>query len=147
MRKKEVLRKVLLVFSWLWLSYITVKFLLGERDVANIICMCICYSIWGLNLILSIVTKILHIVGSYKLYKECKDGLEYLKAVHAARYKLYFTGTKEKVEEYSAEIERYGTALLNVCEGSISDNSLSKKHTQKVKEILNQTKNLMTTVH
>ena len=55
-------------------------------------------------------------------------------------------GTKEKVEEYSAEIDRYGTALLNICEDSISNNLLSKKHTQKVEEILNQTKNLMTTV-
>ena len=147
MTKKEVLRKVLLVFHCLWLSYITVKFLLGERDTSNIICMCICYSIWALNLILSVVTKILHIISSYKLYKKCKDGLEYLKAVHTARYKLYFMGTKEKVEEYSAEIDRYGTALLNICEDSISNNLLSKKHTQKVEEILNQTKNLMTTVH
>ena len=137
----------MLVSFWLGPFYITVRFLLGERDVTNIICMCICYSIWGLDLILSIVTKILHIVGSYKQYKVCKDGLEYLKAVHAARYRLYFTGTKEKVEEYSAKIERLGTVLLNVCEGSISNNQLSKKHTQKVKEILNQTKKLMTTVH
>lgn len=101
----------------------------------------------GLNLILSIVTKTLQMINSYKLYKKCKDGLEYLKAVHTERYKLYFIGTREKVEKYSTVIERYGSALLNVCEISISNNLLSKKHTKKVEEILNQTKNLMATIH
>lgn len=109
--------------------------------------MCICYFIWALNLILSVVTKIYHIIGSYEMYIKCKDALEYLKVMHTVRYKLYFMGTKEEVEEYSAEIERCGTILLNICENSISNNLLTKKHIKKVEEILNQTKNLMTTVH
>lgn len=147
MTKKEVLRKILLVFSCLWLSYISVKFLLGERDIFNIISICICYSILTLDLILRVVFKILHIISSYKLYKYFKSGLEYMKAVHTERYKLYFTGTKEKVEEYSTEIEKYGTLLLNVGQASISNNLLCKKHTQKVEEILKQAKILMTTIH
>lgn len=147
MTKKEVLRKVWLVFSWLWLFYITVKFLLGKADTFSIVCMFVCYSLLTLNLILSIVLKIVKFIGSYKLYKTYTNGLTYLKAVHKERYKLYFTGSKEKVEEYSAEIERYGTAMLEAGESAISNHLLSQKHTQKVQEILEQTKKLMTTVN
>lgn len=94
------------------------------------------------------VTKIRHIVVSYKIYKACKNRLEYLKNIHEVRYKLYFIPEmKEDLETCSFEIERCGTALLNSCKYFISNNLLIKKHTQKVKEILNQTERLMTTVH
>ncbi len=147
MTKKEVLRKVWSVFFWLWLSLITAKFLLGKADTFSTVCMFLCYSVLALELILSIVLKIVKFIMSYILYKTYTDGLTYLKAVHKERYKLYFTESKEKVEEYSAEIERYGTAMLEAGERAISNNLLSQKYTQRVQEILEQTKKLMTTVN
>lgn len=147
MTKKEVLRKVWAVSSYLWLFYTTVKFLLGKADTFSMIFMFVCYIAIALNMVSSIILKIVKVVDSYELYKTYKNGLEYLKAVHKERYKLYFTGSKEKVEEYSAEIERYGTTLLESGESAISNNLLNKKHSKKVQEILEQTKNLMTTVH
>ena len=145
MTKKEVLRKVWSVLSYLWLFYTTVKFLLGKADIFSMIFLFMCYIALALNMISSIISKIVKIVDSYTLYKSYKNGLEYLKAVHKERYKLYFTGSKEKVEEYSAEIERYGTTLLDSGESAISNNLLNQKHSQKVQEILKQTKKLMTT--
>lgn len=144
MTKKEVLRKVWVVFSWLYLFYMTVKFLLGKADSFTSVCIFICWSIWALNLILSIVLKVMDKVNDYKTYKSLVKGLEYLQAVHKARYKLYFTGNKEEIEEYSTEIERYGRAMLDVGEHTISSNLLSKKHINNVTEILDQTKEMMT---
>lgn len=144
MTKKEILRKVWLVFSWLYLFYMTAKFLLGKTDSFTSVCLFICWSIWALNLILHIVSKIMDKVNDYKTYKSLVKGLEYLQAVHKERYKLYFTGDKEKIEEYSTEIEKYGRAMLDVGNCAISSNVLSKKHINNVKEILDQTKEMMT---
>lgn len=141
MTKKEIARKVWLAFSCVWLFYITVKFFLGKADTFSTICMFVCYSSLALTLILTIVLKI----NAYKTYKSLVNGFEYLQAVHKARYKLYFTEDREKVEKYSAEIDRYGYALLAVGRTVISDNLLSKKHIKNAKEILNQTEKLMTT--
>lgn len=73
---------------------------------------------------------------------------EYLQAIHKERYKLYFTeDNRKKIEKYSAEIEEYGNAILDVCEEIITKNLLSKKHTKNVEKILNQTKELMSTTN
>ena len=73
---------------------------------------------------------------------------EYLQAIHKERYKLYFTGdNRKKIEEYSAEIEEYGNAILDVCKEIITKNLLSKKHTKSVEKIFNQTKELMSTTN
>ena len=89
---------------------------------------------WNAILIQKIVKKL----ADYKAYKEYENGFKYLKSIHAARYRLYFTGSKEDVEAYSAEIERYGNAMLNVGEDYVSNNILNEKHTKRVKEILDQ---------
>ena len=143
--KREILRKVSLVFSWLWLFYVTIKFVLGTADTFSTVCMFLCYSVWALNLILSIILKIVQKVSDYKLYKTYVNGFNYLKAVHKARYKLYFTGNSEEIETYSEEIERYGATMLNVGESLVSNAKLNRKQSQKVSEILEQTRNLMQT--
>lgn len=143
MTKNKVLRKVLLVFSWLALFEMTIRFILGKADIFTIICLVICYSIWFLNLVLDIILKI----QTYKMYKAYEDGFKYLKAVHKARYKLYFTGNKEDIETYSAEIERYGKAMLDVGEYYISNKKLNKRQKKTIQEILNETKRLMTTTN
>lgn len=145
MTKKEILRKVWYVLSWLCLFYITVKFLLGKANTFSTIYMSICYSILALYLILSAIQKIVEKLDNYKAYKAYEKGFEYLKSVHKARYRLYFTGTSQEIEAYSAEIERYGNAMLNVGEDYISNNLLSKKHIKRVKEILDQIPKLMST--
>lgn len=138
MTKKENLRKVWSVLSWFSIFYITVKFLLGKADAFSTVCMSVCYSILALYLILSAIQKIVKKLADYKAYKEYENGFKYLKSIHAARYRLYFTGSKEDVEAYSAEIERYGNAMLNVGEDYVSNNILNEKHTKRVKEILDQ---------
>ena len=145
MTKKEIARKVWCGFSWVWLIYITVKFFLGTASTSDIVCMVICYSLYGLILISEIALKIIQKVNDYKTYKSLVNGFEYLKAVHNARYKLYFTGDREKVEKYSAEIERYGNAILDFGKAAISSNLLSEKHIKSIEEIIRQTENLMTT--
>ncbi len=144
MTKKEIARKVGYGLYWVLLIDITVKFFLGTATTLNIVCMVICYSMYGLMLIFEIALKIIQKVNDYKTYKLLVNGFEYLQAVHKARYKLYFTGDREKVEEYSAEIEKYGNAMLNVGKAAISRKTLSKKHNKSVEEIVSQTEKLMT---
>ena len=138
MTKKENLRKVWSAFSWLCLFYITVKFLLGKADTFSTVCMSVCYSILAFYLILSAIQKIVKKLADYKAYKEYENGFKYLKSISAARYRLYFTGSKEDVESYSAEIERYGNAMLIVGEDYVSNNVLNEKHIKRVEEILDQ---------
>ena len=151
MTKKEVLRKVLGVFFWLYFFYLTAKLLPGKADYFTSACMFLCWSILALklillalNLILIIVLKIEIKVKAYKLYKFLVKGFEYLQAVHKVRYKLYFTGDKEKIEEYSTEIERCGRIILNVGEYEVSNNLFSKKQVNEIIEILDQTKEIIT---
>lgn len=145
MTKKEIIWKVWFVHSCLWIVCTTVKFFLGMADIVSTICMFVCYSVLALHLILNVTTKIKRKFNEYILYKSLVNGLEYLKYVHKKRYKLYFTADREKIEEYSAEIDRYGNVLLNNGRTVISDKLVGKKHIQNVEEILNQTEKLMTT--
>lgn len=145
MTKKEILRKIWVGASWLWLFYITIELILGKADTFTTVCMFLCYAVWTLNFILSIVLKIFTKVSDYKLYKKYTEGFNYLKAVHKARYKLYFTGNNEEIESYSEEIQRYGSAMLDVGESIASKNTLTKKQNKKVHEIIEQTKQLMET--
>ena len=144
MTKKEVARKVLLVFSFGWIFGITIKFLMGTADTFSTIYMFIFYSIWALNLILSMV---LNAKNEYKLYKNLVNCFKDLQTAHKILYKLYFTENSEKVEKYASAIKKYGNALINSCENSISSNLLSKKHVKKIEEILKKTKDFMTTIN
>ena len=148
MTKKKITRKVSWTISLGALFYITIKFLIGKADTFSTICMFVCYSLWALYLIPSIVLKITQNIQKYEIYKSLITVFEYFQAIHKERYKLYFTGdNRKKIEEYSAEIEEYGNAILDVCEEIITKNLLSKKHTKNVEKILNQTKKLMSTTN
>ncbi len=144
MTEKEVIRKVCLVFGGIYFFHMSVKFVLDKADALEMILMATCDFVLGLYLITSIIGKIVNIVNSYNLYKSYRKGLEYLEDLHKTRYKLYFTGSEEKVEEYSKEIESYGTTLLNAGKEAISKNLCNKKYSQKIQEILKQTEKLMT---
>ena len=141
MTKKEILRKVWSVLSWLIIFYVTLKFLFGKSDALSTVCMIGL----ALYLLLIAIQKIVKKFANYKVYKEYEEGFKYLKSIHAARYRLYFTGTRKDVEAYSAEIERYGNAILSIGEDDISNNRLNKKTITKVMKILDQTRKLMST--
>lgn len=143
MARKEILRKVLAVFCWADLLFVTVEFALGKIDTFSTVCMFVCYFIWATILI----NKIRKEAIKYKAYRQYQEGFTYLKAIHKTRYKLYFTGTSKEVEIYSEEIERYGNILLNLGEWYISNNIFGKTRTEKVQEILEKTKELMITVN
>lgn len=141
MTKKEMLRKVWSVLSWLSIFYVTLKFFFGKADTLSTLCMIGL----ALYLLLIAIQKTVEKFANYKVYKEYQKSFAYMKALHKTRYKLYFTGTIKDIEAYSAEIERYGSAMLNIGEVYISNNLLSEKQKTKVKEILDQTRELMST--
>lgn len=139
MTKKEVLRTIWVVVSYGSFFGITVEFLLGKADTLTIILMIIGYAMIALCIIL----KIVNIVASYIVYRDYRKDLEYLKDLNKQRYKIYFTGNKERLEEYSAEIERYGRNILNSGESHISQTSLTKKYSQKIQEILEEVEEII----
>ncbi|MGN1301840.1 MAG: hypothetical protein ACI4U9_04905 [Clostridia bacterium] len=141
MKVKKVLRKVWSVLYWIAVCDITLRFIMGKADVMCIIAVCITYAGFLLNGILSLVK----IISTYKAHKVYKEGYDYLKAVHKARYKLYFSGDKEEIETYSKEIERYGNILISIGEDRMKDAKLSKKIRKEIQEIIDGTKKLMTT--
>jgi len=143
MTKKEVLRKVLSVISCLTLAHLSIRFLLGDLDTFSTVCLTICYVNVVLNIVVTVCCKIISKAMYFKQYKEFKEGYDYLKAVHNARYKLYFSYDKEKIDVYTQEIQSYGESLLSVGNYYIDNKIFSKKKIQKVQEILDKTKELM----
>lgn len=140
MTKKEFAQKVCSVLFWLSLFFITIKLLLGKADTFITVCMFIYYLILVLFFSISKIIK-------YKRYKKLIKAFDYLQAIHNERYKLYLTGSREKIEDYSNAIETFGCIILIVGNNIISTNVLSKNYINHVKEILEQTKKLMATIN
>ncbi len=66
--------------------------------------------------------------------------------LHKERYKLYFSGDKEKIETYSEKIEFVGKKLLELGELLISNKLTSKNNKIKLKEMMKKTEKLMTEI-
>lgn len=145
MTKKEILLKVWVTFSYVYWFYLTVKAVLGKANTLDITVIIICYLFLALALALKISLKIVKLLFSYRLCKIYEKNLEYLKYLHKTRYKLYFTGDTERINEYSKKIERYSSIILDNGENALSTELLNKKQARKIQEILNQTRELMTT--
>lgn len=143
MTKKEILRKVWLIISWLCVLNITKKFLLGNLDTFSSVIILIFWAMYVLNLILDIVLKVIYKINDYKTYKFLTEGFNGLQVLHKIRYRLYFTGNKKKIEEYSKKIESLGEDILSLGEAFISSNFIGEQHVNSVKEMLKQTKEMM----
>ena len=147
MKKKTILRRILLIISWLCVLYNTIIILISNATVFNTVCVFLCYFIWTLCFILSLIEKIKFKITIHNAYEQYENGFAYLKAIHKARYKLYFSETSsEDIETFSKEIESFGNSMLKIGEDYISSNKFTKKQTQQIKEIISETKKLMTTV-
>ena len=143
MKVKKILEKVWSALYWLILADFTIRFLLGKADIIVIIALGINYTLILFNFVLDLFLKL----KQYEAHKIYKDGFEYLKDVHKARYKLYLqAGDKEKIEAYSKEIERYGNILLSIGQERLEDQKLSNKIHKEVNGIVDETKKLMTTI-
>lgn len=139
MTKKKVLRKVLSVISWLTLAYLSIRFLIGDLDTFSTVCLIICYVSMALNITVTVCCKAMY----FKQYKTFLEGYNYLKTVHNARYKLYFSYDKEKIEVYTQEIHRYGESLLSVGNYYIDNKIFGEKKLKRIQEIIDKTKELM----
>lgn len=143
MTKKKVLRKILSVISWLTIAHLSIRFLLGDLDTFSTVCLTIFYVSMVLNIVVTVCCKIISKAMYFKQYKTFLEEYNYLKAVHNARYKLYFSSDKEKIEVYTQEIQHYGEALLIAGNYYIDNKIFSKKKMQEVHEIIDKTKELM----
>lgn len=141
MKVKKVLRKIWSVLYWIAVCDITLRFIMGKADVLCTIAICITY----FGFLMNGIAWLFKVITTYKTHKVYKEGYEYLKAVHKARYKLYFSGDKEEIEVYSEEIERYGSTLISIGENRLKDEKMNKRIRNEVQDIIDGTKKLMTT--
>lgn len=102
-----------------------------------------CIGIWGVYFIMKIVNKL----QERKMVKMLQEEYNYLKVLHKQRYKLCFdTKAKEKVAEYSTDIQELGETMLNFGE-YLKNCKLTKKQRNTVIEITNKTKECMENTH
>lgn len=142
MTKKEIVRKVWFILSLIYTLYLAIMILLGKGSITTIVCAIICCFFFAIYVIICIAYEISRIIYNYKVYKLLLYRFEYLQTIHDARYKLYFSGNKEKVDEYSAEIEKHANSILNIGKLAIPNNLLSKKYIQNIEKILKKTEEL-----
>ena len=146
MKVKKTSEKVLSTLYWLVFGFLTVRWLLlGKIDILTMILLAVAY----FYIILKCVTCVLNLIlkrEDYKLNKECKQLFEQLKTMHKARYKAYFSGNDEEIENLSEGIESTGELLITIGEERLKDGKLSKRIRKELIKMIDTTKRLMTTV-
>lgn len=150
MNIKQRLRIILHSYSVTTIVIYTIKLLCGKLSSIVKITLCICYGMIAF-LLIYILLIILKNEIREKIYinKACMkfEGVfNHLIKLHKERYKLYFSGDKEKIETYSEKIEFVGKKLLELGELLISNKLTSKNNKIKLKEMMKKTKKLMTEV-
>ena len=150
MNIKQRLRIILYSYSVTTIVIYTIKLLCGKLSSIGKITLCICYGMIAFLLIYSLLNILKNEIRD-KIYinKVCmrfEDIFNYLIKLHKERYKLYFSGDKEKIETYSEGIEFVGKNLLALGELLISNKLTSKNNKIKLKEMMKETKKLMTEV-
>ena len=150
MNIKQRLRIILYSYSVTTIVIYTIKLLCGKLSSIGKITLCICYGMIAF-LLIYILLIILKNEIREKIYinKACMkfEGVfNHLIKLHKERYKLYFSGDKEKIETYSEKIEFVGKKLLELGELLISNKLTSKNNKIKLIEMMKKTKKLMTEV-
>ena len=150
MNIKQRLRIILYSYSITTIVIYTIKLLCGKLSSIGKITLCICYGIIAF-LLIYILLIILKNEIREKIYinKACMkfEGVfNHLIKLHKERYKLYFSGDKEKIETYSEKIEFVGKKLLELGELLISNKLTSKNNKIKLKEMMKKTEKLMTEI-
>ena len=140
MNIKQRLRIILYSYSVTIIVIYTIKLLCGKLSSIGKITLCICYGMIAF-LLIYILLIILKNEIREKIYinKACMkfEGVfNHLIKLHKERYKLYFSGDKEKIETYSEKIEFVGKKLLELGELLISNKLTSKNNKIKLKEMM-----------
>ena len=144
MKHKEILRKVLSAVSWLLFVYLGIW--LWNNNVGHgfiKVGLLIVSAIIALCVILLIILRIIIKVLTFNQYKAIKKLYYNLKDIHEARYKLYFTSEKEKINTYTQYIQERGEFLLYIGNDLLCTGKPSGKIKNEIQEILDKTQELM----
>ena len=94
--------------------------------------------------VFSVFSQVFYFVYSYKLWRLYEDFFETLKVIHAARYKCYLSpNTLREGEEYTSQIEAFGSHILALGDLIITHNMTHGKKLERVHTIMDQTVLLM----
>ena len=144
MKHKGILRKVLSAVSWLLFVYLGIW--LWNNNVGHgfiKVGLLIVCAIIALCVILLIILRIIIKVLTFNQYKAIKKLYYNLKDIHEARYKLYFTSEKEKINIYTQHIQERGEFLLYIGNDLLCTGKPSGKIKNEIQEILDKTQELM----
>lgn len=143
---KKVVRKCGGIIFFLYLIIATILCITGKASNFDKLFVTVSYSFISLIVLFSVVLQLYDNYLLLKQYIEYKKGFTYLKGIHTKRYKLYFTGTEDEIKLYSEEIKRYGDTLIRIGEENIKSYNFSKNMSQKIEDIVDETKKLMTSI-
>ena len=144
MKHKGILRKVLSAVSWLLFVYLCIWLWNNNvgRGFIKVGLLIVC-AIFALCVILLIILRIIIKVLTFNQYKAIKKLYYNLKDIHEARYKLYFTSEKEKINTYTQYIQERGEFLLYIGNDLLCTGKPSGKIKNEIQEILDKTQELM----
>lgn len=144
MKHKGILRKVLSAVSWLLFVYLGIWLWNNNvgRGFIKVGLFIVC-AIFALCVILLIILRIIIKVLTFNQYKAIKKLYYNLKDIHEARYKLYFTSEKEKINTYTQYIQERGEFLLYIGNDLLCTGKPSGKIKNEIQEILDKTQELM----
>lgn len=144
MNRKEVLRKSVAAFLVINVLSGFILILQGEIAFFSLsgICVLLAVAIWGFVLIITIIAQIKFL----KQYRIGKDYFDYLQEVHKKRYQAYFPYNKEKVDEYSADIEKFGNDFLVAGYVWLAKRPMTKRRRKELLGMMDKTRELMNNV-
>lgn len=102
----------------------------------------------NLLLVLGIVwvdSKIINFVEKIEdmyFYRRCKQDFKYVRGLHKLRYQYYFLGDKEKIEEYTRELEKWGNVILKNGEQILKIQGMKKQH-EEVRQMMEKTEEML----
>lgn len=122
-----------------------INFVNGKRNLINWISIILFCIDLVLKLVIALIEPIGNRILAHKILKNYKKGFKIMKKAHQARYRLYFAGNSNEIEECSQLIKDMGKILISYGENDLTQKVLSSEQMEHVKQLDSLVRQMLTT--
>lgn len=138
MRKIKNIVPIIYLVAIIWLSIRLLIVTENNKLVMTFVIMN--FTFYILNFVLTWIMPKREVNKALKLYKE---SFLNLKKLYKARYKLYFSEDKERIDEYSDAIQKNGRILIEVGNDLLKTEENNKKIDEEIRIMQTEIKKMM----